>query len=174
MANNKKTASSSDSRESRRLTLKALGIGTVVGSQALPEQWMKPVVSSILMPAHAQTSPAQTPGFECAFEFSDLLTEGGEAEGEASILFNAGVVSEAANNGIPASFIVRNPGVELDGSVGDFVVSASTEGSEGFYFVETDIGTESEVAGTVFTVDLDIDNDDDIDCSDSTTAAFFD
>lgn len=46
------------SDQSRRKVLKsiALGGGAVVATKTLPESWLKPVVKSVLLPAHAQTS----------------------------------------------------------------------------------------------------------------------
>jgi len=46
------------SNENRRKLLKSLAIGSgaVIAGKSLPENWTKPVVSSVLLPAHAQTS----------------------------------------------------------------------------------------------------------------------
>ncbi|MCP4365833.1 MAG: hypothetical protein GY800_11130 [Planctomycetes bacterium] len=42
----------------RRTTIKkiAVGVGALAGISALPEKWTRPVVESIVLPAHAQTS----------------------------------------------------------------------------------------------------------------------
>jgi hypothetical protein len=47
------------SSESRRKLLKSIaaGTGVVVAGKSLPENWTKPVVDSVMLPAHAQTSP---------------------------------------------------------------------------------------------------------------------
>ena len=47
-----------NSSESRRKLLKSIaaGTGAVVAGKSLPEIWTKPVVDSVLLPAHAQTS----------------------------------------------------------------------------------------------------------------------
>jgi len=45
-----------DSR--RREVLKAGGV--IASAYAVPEKWKKPVVDSVLLPAHAATSPAPT------------------------------------------------------------------------------------------------------------------
>lgn len=47
-----------NSSESRRKLLKsiALGSGAVVAGKSLPESWSRPVVDSVMLPAHAQTS----------------------------------------------------------------------------------------------------------------------
>jgi len=46
-----------ESRE-RRTTIKkiAVGVGALAGISSLPEQWTRPVVEGIVLPAHAQTS----------------------------------------------------------------------------------------------------------------------
>ena len=50
------------SRESRRKLLKSIaaGSGAIVAGKSLPENWSKPAVDSVLLPAHAQTSPTCT------------------------------------------------------------------------------------------------------------------
>ena len=47
------------SSESRRNLLKSItaGGGAVIAGKTLPESWSRPVVDSVLLPAHAQTSP---------------------------------------------------------------------------------------------------------------------
>ena len=47
------------SSESRRKLLKtiAAGSGAIVAGKSLPESWSRPVVDSVMLPAHAQTSP---------------------------------------------------------------------------------------------------------------------
>ena len=48
------------SSESRRKLLKSIaaGSGAIVAGKSLPESWSRPVVDSVMLPAHAQTSPA--------------------------------------------------------------------------------------------------------------------
>ena len=47
------------SSESRRKLLKSIaaGSGVIVAGKSLPESWSRPVVDSVMLPAHAQTSP---------------------------------------------------------------------------------------------------------------------
>ena len=47
------------SSESRRKLLKSIaaGSGAVVAGKSLPETWGRPVVDSVILPSHAQTSP---------------------------------------------------------------------------------------------------------------------
>jgi hypothetical protein len=48
--------------ENRRGALKKLltGGGVIVGTSALPSEWIKPVIESITVPAHAGVSPSTT------------------------------------------------------------------------------------------------------------------
>ena len=48
------------SDSSRRKLLKSIaaGSGAIVAGKSLPESWSKPVVDSVMLPAHAQTSGA--------------------------------------------------------------------------------------------------------------------
>ena len=54
--------SDNQSNESRRKLLKSIaaGGGAIVAGKSLPDKWTAPVVDSVLLPAHAQTSPAPT------------------------------------------------------------------------------------------------------------------
>ena len=47
------------SNDSRRKLLKSIaaGSGAIVAGKSLPESWSRPVVDSVMLPAHAQTSP---------------------------------------------------------------------------------------------------------------------
>lgn len=55
------TPGNTDSSD-RRAALKKLliGAGVVTGAHVLPEEWTKPVVNSIVVPVHAQTSGTTT------------------------------------------------------------------------------------------------------------------
>lgn len=48
---------------SRRKLLKSLaaGSGAIVAGKSLPESWSRPVVDSVMLPAHAETSPSSGP-----------------------------------------------------------------------------------------------------------------
>jgi hypothetical protein len=43
----------------RRILQLALG-GSTLGAMALPDKWGQPVVTSVIVPAHAQASPPPT------------------------------------------------------------------------------------------------------------------
>lgn len=55
------------SSESRRKLLKKMAIGgaTIAAGRSLPSEWSKPVVDSVLLPAHAQTSAPQSLSVTC-------------------------------------------------------------------------------------------------------------
>ena len=58
-----------NSSESRRKLLKSIaaGSGAVIAGKSLPENWTKPVVDSVVLPVHAQTSQfvfSQTLGYD--------------------------------------------------------------------------------------------------------------
>ena len=71
----------SESNKGRRKLLKSIaaGSGAVIAGKSLPESWSKPVVDSVILPVHAQTSPC-TP---CNID--GLYCTGG---GENSTTFN--------------------------------------------------------------------------------------
>ena len=56
----------SESNKGRRKLLKSIaaGSGAVIAGKSLPESWSKPVVDSVILPVHAQTSPP-TPCTPC-------------------------------------------------------------------------------------------------------------
>lgn len=50
------------SDKSRRKLLKSIasGTGAIVAGKSLPETWSRPIVDSVMLPAHAETSPTET------------------------------------------------------------------------------------------------------------------
>ena len=63
------------SDQSRRKLLKSLaaGSGAIIAGKSLPESWSKPIVKSVVLPAHAETSPAVA---ECPSVCADLTING--------------------------------------------------------------------------------------------------
>lgn len=61
------------SDQSRRKLLKSIaaGSGAIVAGSSLPENWTKPVVDSVMLPAHAATSPGCCAGVFCNLTFDD-------------------------------------------------------------------------------------------------------
>lgn len=52
----------SNKNVSRRRAIKIVASGALVATIALPSKWSRPIVESIIVPAHAQASPPQTTG----------------------------------------------------------------------------------------------------------------
>lgn len=93
------------SNESRRKLLKSIAAsgGAVVAGKSLPESWSKPIVDSVLLPVHAETTddtgnlptePVCCDGYVCSLEFSQQVPLGGRAElSNCVITFIGGSIS---------------------------------------------------------------------------------
>ena len=64
------------SSDSRRKLLKSIaaGSGAIVAGKSLPESWSRPVVDSVMLPAHAQTSPVEPPPSDCSGCYEEVNT----------------------------------------------------------------------------------------------------
>ena len=90
------------SSESRRKILKSIaaGSGAIVAGKSLPESWSRPVVDSVMLPAHAQTSDPSGP-------FSYHLSENasvGQMSPQSNSVFLASIIDNLlplANAGVP-------------------------------------------------------------------------
>jgi hypothetical protein len=51
----------SEFNATRRRVLEILTVGGLTVTILLPSRWIKPVVESVIVPAHAQASPVRTP-----------------------------------------------------------------------------------------------------------------
>ena len=49
----------SDNKRRKLLKSIAAGSGAVIAGKNLPESWSQPIVDSVMLPTHAQTSPGQ-------------------------------------------------------------------------------------------------------------------
>jgi hypothetical protein len=50
-----------ESNTTRRRALEILAVGGLTVTILIPSKWIKPIVGSIIVPAHAQASPAKAP-----------------------------------------------------------------------------------------------------------------
>jgi hypothetical protein len=68
----KTTMSDKKSNDSRRKLLKSIaaGSGAVVAGKTLPEAWIKPVVDSVMLPAHAETTDDTGGDYFGSFNFA--------------------------------------------------------------------------------------------------------
>ena len=120
------------SKQSRRNLLKSMAAGSsaVIAGKSLPNDWAKPVVDSVLLPAHAETSDITPPVASCSlggtvetFTFGDNSTgvfaipgsynsvNGGEIYVDPEISVDPGItdsfnLTAVANNG---DFIANDP-----------------------------------------------------------------
>ncbi len=91
---NNKTAQNLPKNQARRKTIKKLviGAGALAGYSMLPEQWTKPVIEQIILPAHAQTS-----GLTLINPLTLTLLSGSQASAIVSVRV-AGAVFPARQN----------------------------------------------------------------------------
>ena len=63
--------------DSRRTLLKSIaaGSGVIISGKSLPENWTKPVVDSVLLPAHAQTSRVEPSPGDTVGNFGAFVTD---------------------------------------------------------------------------------------------------
>jgi hypothetical protein len=157
----------------RRDALKVIlgGAGIAAGSRALPEEWVRPVISSIILPSHAQlTTPSLQEcslGLDLSSVLSSLEVELETGEGGADVVFFGeieGDLGTEASDDTPVLITVdseANPGeanpppVQFTREVGE----AFTE-LDGNFQVFGVFGSELEIS-------FDIGNDGTIDCDDS-------
>ncbi len=126
----------------RKLLTSAVLGGSVLGAtQALPEKWLKPVVSSVVLPAHAETTDTENLASEgeldkyfLAEDESQGLRSCSEAKQDTSVLktLGAALVSEAYAN-IP--WVYRHYLEHLGNNVYKYVHLA-TQGNEGSPFAK--------------------------------------
>ena len=82
------------SSQNRRNILKSIGIGSLAASASIPSTWHKPVVNTILIPAHAQTSHVCCEGVFCTLSFISTGI-GGSAEVFSDCTINLSGISAA-------------------------------------------------------------------------------
>jgi len=90
------------SNESRRKLLKSIaaGSGAIVAGKSLPESWSRPVVDSVMLPAHAQTSISV-----CSCLLSNLAVNAG------ANTFSATYTWSTCSNIFLSRMIITGPGV---------------------------------------------------------------
>ena len=124
------------SSESRRKLLKSIaaGSGTVIAGKSLPKSWSKPVVDSVLLPAHAQTSPAPPPETCSTIKVTFSFTATGIDNGGVGYdIYPAGGGVSIDGDGV--AFNVPNDVVNITYShtyaPGQYLVYAAVGGSPG-------------------------------------------
>ena len=104
--------SDNKSSESRRKLLKSIaaGSGAIVAGKSLPESWSRPVVDSVMLPAHAQTSTATSNYFGGVVEVGQ-----GPVFNNVMLATLAGsLINDAHANGANGTVCGANMGDSLD------------------------------------------------------------
>ena len=97
------------SSESRRKLLKSIaaGSGAFIAGKSIPESWSRPVVDSVMLPAHALTSTGPYAGFaESNFGANDV-----DSDSTFARLSDA-LVTPAHANGVPYVCVTLNAGFQ--------------------------------------------------------------
>ena len=102
MSEEKDTKTTSNSR---RKALKAIGVGGVLAG-TIPASWTKPVVKSVILPAHAQTSPAP-PAPDCSS--SGPCTSGMNVNILTAALQGGGGLFVLGDSAIPGDCVPDDP-----------------------------------------------------------------
>ena len=115
------------SDKSRRKLLKSIaaGSGAIVAGKSLPESWSRPVVDSVMLPAHAQTSTEASCGpiTATAVEFLD------DDDDQVNVIYDGGVscnltISQESDP-LVADTVVALDLSATGGSAGTWVVNGS-------------------------------------------------
>ena len=135
------------SSESRRKLLKSIaaGGGAIVAGKSLPENWKKPVVDSVLLPAHAQTSPAPTTTAaptSCTiamvvFDAAGAPVPSGSLIDDLNLYTFTGTVTPAA---VGAGGQVNLSWSAPDGSSGQATTTINNDGTWSFAPMQLDFG----------------------------------
>ena len=127
-----------DVRASRRRLIKAIaGSGSViVGTKVVPKEWIKPVVDSVILPAHAQiTPPPPDPGPSLS-----LTCEGTPPNG--SMVPFGGAVSALIT-------VLPNPGAG-EQIFFELFCDAVSQGPPAPFFTPTDVNGQINPSGFIF------------------------
>jgi len=83
------------SNENRRKLLKSLaaGSGAIIAGKSLPDNWIKPVVDSVMLPAHGQTSFVCCAGVFCDLSFQAPIGGVAQVNSDCTIIMEGGSIS---------------------------------------------------------------------------------
>ena len=81
--------------ESRRKLLKSIaaGSGAIVAGKSLPDSWSKPIVDSVMLPAHAQTSLVCCEGVFCDINISGPIGGSAQVSSDCTIIMEGGSIA---------------------------------------------------------------------------------
>jgi hypothetical protein len=134
---------------SRRKLLKSIatGSGAIVAGKSLPESWSKPIVDSVVLPAHAKTSDHLVGGTKW-YAYGELSVAGAVGFAADCLLIITDVVGigGVAFTASGADFIVGGFIAEVTGK---FVVDPATVGGKCHYHITVGAVEEGEAIMTL-------------------------
>lgn len=109
MQHTKNTLQNAPENRTRRKAIKtiAVGAGVLSGYTLLPQKWTRPIVSQIVLPAHAQTSAVST----ICNELDLTVLSGDQSSGAVSVRVAGCVIPPAEN--IPIIIFIQGAGLGL-------------------------------------------------------------
>ena len=120
MKTNKKT-------NARRAILKSMaaGGGAIAAGKMVPEKWTQPVIESVVLPAHAQTSPGDVPtfpGLSGLYSGNTVIAGlGGNGLNGVLVAESKGINKRILDYMVPAAYA----GINADDVTGDYCNSGS-------------------------------------------------
>lgn len=151
MSDKKTTESTADTSSGRRRLLKAIagGGGALAAGASLPDKWKKPVIDTITLPAHAQTTPPadeERPDTTPVLSCSVRIDEDTGGPGGGSQTFTSDGVSNfgcsdigvgfGGDDGCGISVTVTRLGLPVEGLTVEMEVTTT-----GGLFVQGNLGT---------------------------------
>lgn len=141
------------SSESRRKLLKSIaaGSGAIIAGKSLPESWAKPVVDSVMLPAHAQTSV-------CALTMEVYNAAGAPIASGTTIAFNPDPIPQAdfrgtvSPSGLGVGGTVSLSWSAPDGSSGQTSAVVQSDGSWSTGLIDLDFGATGTATTYVATI----------------------
>lgn len=146
---------------SRRKLLKtiAAGSGAVIAGKSLPDNWTKPVVDSVVLPAHAQTSVTQAFTYQQTQANTDVCSgrTSGIVDNPVDLVFDVSTATPTGLGTLETTAIgdLNNTGEGYTIYVGGVQVGQTSDGTGGPATVNdtfTNIDVASAISGGTVTV----------------------
>ena len=147
------------SSESRRKLLKSItaGSGAIVAGKSLPESWSRPVVDSVMLPAHAQTSTTYII-VSCTAESQNGAPPGQAYQTGAEAIIN---LSATVSPIPPVGTNIRMTPTHNDGAQGQYSTQVEPTDAAGIANTFINLGFPNAVPfvlGTVLTLRFEFDD----------------
>ncbi len=101
------------SNDNRRKLLKSLaaGSGAVVAGKSLPESWSKPIVDTVVLSVHAETSPGATVAYSQAQGFEHTGQSSTNSMPDQTLTFTLGGVTPTGNGTVNITNLAGDLGI---------------------------------------------------------------